>query len=799
MTPADDRPPAPSRAAAERAYNAFLRRFASDEAAAGPRDAAAYAAEFPAAADRIAAFFAPAAATEADRADDATAADAPAFGGPRIGRFVVERELGRGGQGTVYLAYDPALGRRVAVKTLAAVAPEDVLRFKREAEVASRFEHPGLCPLYEVGEHAGAPFFAMRYVEGRSLEAALAEDAERLRAARGAGATRHARLVFARAAEVVAAIARALHHAHERGVVHRDVKPGNVVLTADDRPVVLDFGIARPTAGGSDLTRTGAFLGTPAYMAPERLSPLADADGPQVDVYALGVVLYRWLAGRLPFLGDSPEALYKAALFDAPPDLRRCDPPVPADLAAVVAVAMAREPRERYATAADFADDLERWLRGEKVRARPGGVWSALRRFVRRRRAAVLAAVVVVAAVVPSALLFRKSGRVFDEAALLELAAEVDALGGRSDQAWGDDAAAAARIDAELKFCDGLVADAPRLVARRDELAQATRARPDDAAALASLTRIAALTTEVERLAASRPSESFRASLGLRRRYLAARDELAAGPVRAAWDRAVDEIADVVRRPLYGGLRLSPDFGLLPLGWNAEGAFEFEDLWTVEPPADGPWLGARGLAANGFVARDPRGGVVLVLVPGGVLRDGTTVAPFLLAKDELDQERRARIGARDPQFGDVDDFPPQFRRVPSKIGSAPEWTRFETRLRLRLPTEVEWERAARGGGAGPWPWGPDPAAGREHAVCAALEPDEVGRRKANGYGLRDVAGNFAEWCRASSAPDAAFVLRGGSFLDALDACRIDVRSPQGAEFADRPAGVRPARDAPLAQ
>lgn len=316
----------------------------------------------------------------------------------RVGPYRLEEMLGRGGQGTVYRAYDESLGRRVALKVLNGLGPlaDHVLeRFRREAELAARVDHPALCPVYEAGDEDGIPFIAMRYVEGETLDArsrtgfdTAAEHRTLLDATDDepvTGVTRSAptrrddvRLVVAIAEQ----IARGLHTAHQAGILHRDVKPSNIMVTESGAPVLLDFGLARDIGGElATLTRTGDVFGTPAYMAPESLRGLRYGLDGRVDVWSLGVTVYECVTGSLPFSGATHEELFHAIVKKDPVDARRLNPRVPEDLAAVLSVALEKDIGRRYASAEDFADDLARVLDGRPVAARPAGPLERLRRW----------------------------------------------------------------------------------------------------------------------------------------------------------------------------------------------------------------------------------------------------------------------------------------------------------------------------------------------------------------------------------------------------------------------------------
>jgi serine/threonine protein kinase/WD40 repeat protein len=332
----------------------FVSTFLADRAEGREQPLAAYLTRFPGHAQAIEREFA--------RLNEATPRPEPTR---RIAHYEVVRTLGSGGQGVVLLAEDTRLGRRVALKVLAPhldfVSTERLVRFRREAEILSQLDHPGICPVYEADTDNGVPYLAMRYVEGRTLAAIVRERRE-------AGRLPKTRAELHEIVRWIEAAARAVHEAHEHGIVHRDIKPGNLMIT-EGQPVLLDFGLARAESGGeAAITRSGDVLGTLAYMAPELLGK-RDADR-RADVYALGVTLYESIAHALPFAGETPTALWRAIVNGEATLPRSHNPAIPADLAAVIATAIARSPAHRYASAAELADDLARVRRREPIRAR---------------------------------------------------------------------------------------------------------------------------------------------------------------------------------------------------------------------------------------------------------------------------------------------------------------------------------------------------------------------------------------------------------------------------------------------
>ena len=330
----------------------------------------------------------------------------------KIGPYAVVRELGRGGQGLVYLAEDTRLGRRVALKVLTSwgAATEQVVeRFRREAAIASRLEHPGICTVYETGTAQGVPYMAMRLVEGESLSNRIAsatadgvsealsfidlEDDEEFEdteadAPTSDTAAQTTQAEILRIAKLMEAAARALHSAHEAGVIHRDIKPGNIMITPEGDPVLLDFGLARESDGDQPaLTQTGDIFGTPAYMAPEQLLAQRMQVDRRADVWALGVTLFECLCLKRPFEAPTRDGLYQQILHKDPPDLRKLNKSIPKDLAVIVQTATEKDRDRRYQTALDLAEDLRRFRAFEPIQAKPVSQLTKLVRWTQRNPA----------------------------------------------------------------------------------------------------------------------------------------------------------------------------------------------------------------------------------------------------------------------------------------------------------------------------------------------------------------------------------------------------------------------------
>ena len=318
--------------------------------------------------------------------------DANSLAGAAIGDYRLGRELGRGGMGVVYEAEQVSVpGRIVAVKLLRGLIGSATARqrFAREVEVVGRLDHPHIVPILSADLNATTPFYAMKRVDGVTLRAVL----------QGGAMRGDVRAI----ATMMRDLARALQHAHDHGVVHRDVKPGNVLVDRDGRAMLLDFGLASLVETDSDLTLSTDAVGTPDYMAPEQVTSSLGPITPRTDVYGLGVTLYECLTGRTPYGADSRhETLTRIVRGDAS-GVRSVEPAVPRDLENICAMAMARESGRRYGSAAEFGDDLDAFLGFRPVRARPPGWSRRVGIWLRKRRLQVIAGTVASLAFVAAA------------------------------------------------------------------------------------------------------------------------------------------------------------------------------------------------------------------------------------------------------------------------------------------------------------------------------------------------------------------------------------------------------------
>lgn len=810
----------------------FLVEFACDRAEGRERPLAEYLARFPGSDAEIAAAYAEALGVEAPRERDA-----PELLGP----YRLLRELGRGGQAVVWLAEDTRFGREVALK----VAPrppgaEDLApRLRREAQAASRVSHPGLCPIYDVGADERQAWIAMRYVPGETLER---------RIARGAQDSLAQRL------EWLESIARALHEAHEAGIVHRDVKPGNIMLEPTGQPVLLDFGIAR----GDELvqlTLTGDALGTPAYMAPEVLR--GERSDRRADVWALGVSAFELLSGTRPFDAPTRELLVRAILDEPAPDARSIAPTLPRDLAIVLATALEKDPQRRYQSARELADEFARVRRREPIRARPASAAHKLKRWAQRNRrlAASLAtlAVVLVAALATTSWLLSRTRE-----ALSRRDALVRDVGQLSDQTLASDLLAQAQtlwpatpqraeaLASWLAHADELLARKEQHSAARSALATRTDLDPDprknQAARAWLVEQLDRLLASLEQLGQARPGVARRLELAreLRVRTI---DEHA-----DAWRAASERVAADAR---FNGFQLAPQVGLVPLGPDPRSRLEeFAHFASGAVPVRDE---------RGELALESASAIVLVLVPGREFVLGAVppsdaqpvgapnvdpwcgkwdgppkrvaLVPYFIAKHELTRAQFRGHAGLDPSSLAPEDAASRAAqdRLPVETISWELATRVLGELDLELPTEAQWEFAARAGTTSVFSSGDtfeslqgfanvaDSSAAQSGAdwPCERALDDgfimlaPVGSFAPNGFGLHDVHGNVMEWCRDTwedladvepRAGDGLFegaeptrVQRGGSFSHNPEKCRSAARNGAMPEYVAPVWGVRAVR------
>src|SRR5947207_4121224 len=301
-----------------------------------------------------------------------------------FGDYELLEEIGRGGQGVVFRARQKSLNRTVALKIIGLgqwATNAHLKRFRLEAEAAASLNHPCIVPIYEVGEREGTCYFSMGFIEGDQLDEIAKSEAMPVQCA----------------AELIAKVARTVHYAHEHHILHRDIKPGNILLDQKGEPHLTDFGLARLVETESTVTRTMEVLGTPSYMAPEQAVGNNAAICSATDVYGLGAVLYQLLTGHPPFAGGTSYETIKLLLDTEPRDLRLWNPKIDRDLSTICVKCLEKDPQRRYPSALALSEDLDRWLKHEPIRARSSGVFTLERKWVQRNPTSALLATALVA------------------------------------------------------------------------------------------------------------------------------------------------------------------------------------------------------------------------------------------------------------------------------------------------------------------------------------------------------------------------------------------------------------------
>ncbi len=694
---------------------------------------------------------------------------------PLWGRFRLEELIGRGAMGEVWRARDPVLGREVAIKRIASHLDGSERareRFRREAQAIARLRHPSVVTVYEIGEQDEVPFLVMELIDGGTLYEVL----------HGAGGRRQ--LTELEACRLGADLCAALQAAHEAGIVHRDVKPGNVLIRASGAPLLSDFGLAR-LAGDAAVTRHGEFVGTPTYAAPELLTGgAASAAG---DVYSLAATLHECVVGRPPFVAGTALEVAALAVRGEVPPLRRSCPRLTRDFEAVLMRALDRDPARRYPSAAAFGDDLTRIARGEPVRARRVGALGKGWRWLRRRPTLAAAIGLPVLLLMVFALVFVVWQRA--ELQRYERLADTRVIGSLREQLktlWPADETAVPSLESWLVRAEDLLRRGELHRADRDRLAQVLStarnvvpgAAPDEAAAWQHSVLVdlcAAVDAFVPTVAAAR----FRLQTARSLRLDTATGEEAA----SAWDRAREAIRS---SPLYGGMLLTPQLGLLPLGPNDSG------LWEFWHPASGarPMAAPDGAASRWVIAADT--GMVFVLIPGGrrtvgmlpptperplgspyvaegmtksgLLASDVELQPYFLSKFEVTQAQYERLtGDRPSHFATM----PESATQPVESVSWQDLHAVLEPMGLRLPTDAQWEVAHRCGTTTVYPTGDareslvglDNVLDRTHqreqgGPGSSVDPVEDGFAgpnpvdafAPNAWGLHGMIGNVAELC-----------------------------------------------------
>ncbi len=288
-----------------------------------------------------------------------------------VAEWIIEREIGRGGMGVIYLARHRTRGERAALKLMLnapAASEKKQRRFTREVDAARKLNHPNIVRLLDAGEHEGFPYFAMEYVDGKPLDKLLKEE-----------------LDLELGMEVLEKLCRGVNYAHDQGIVHRDLKPANVLVDDNMTPKLTDFGLAKSEDHKSVLTKTGAVVGTPYYLSPEQARGSSKDVDHRADIYALGVIMYELITGRLPFVGQTTVELYNRILNDDPPLPTKVKPQLTKEIETVCLKALEKNPDERYQTANELGDDIKCLLSAQPIKARPPGAWKRLKKRLKKK------------------------------------------------------------------------------------------------------------------------------------------------------------------------------------------------------------------------------------------------------------------------------------------------------------------------------------------------------------------------------------------------------------------------------
>jgi len=313
-----------------------------------------------------------------------------------FGDYELLEQIGRGGQGVVFRARQKSLNRTVALKVISLgqwASKAHLKRFRLEAEAAARLEHPGIVPIHEVGERDGSCYFSMKFIEGGQLDEVV----------------KRTPMLIRHAAELIVKVACTVHYAHEHGILHRDIKPGNILLDAKGEPHLTDFGLARLVESESSVTQTLDVLGTPSYMAPEQAVGNNAAVSSATDVYGLGGVLYQLLTGQPPFAGGATYETIKLLLDTEPKQPRLLNPKIDRDLSTICLKCLEKDPKRRYTSALALAEDVERWLKHEPIQARHTGVFARGKKWVRRNPTSALLAASLITLVAAAGWIISKS------------------------------------------------------------------------------------------------------------------------------------------------------------------------------------------------------------------------------------------------------------------------------------------------------------------------------------------------------------------------------------------------------
>ncbi len=760
----------------------------------------------------------------------------PTAEGRAFGRYVLVQELGHGGMGVVYRAFDPQLGREVALKRLRGLSEKkDLERFLHEARAAARLTHAGIVPVYDVGEVEGVPFYTMELVQGRTLADLL-----------HAGALSRREVV-----SIVRDVALAAHAAHEAGIVHRDLKPANVLVTLDETAPagaegrvraarLADFGLAKD-ASGSDLTQTGQILGTPAYMSPEQAIGLGRIADRRSDVFSLGVILYESLVGVPPFAADEVVKVLERIRNEEPVPPRRLRGDLPRDLETIALRALEKHAAARYPTALALAEDLDRWLADRPVLARPVTPIGKAIRWVRRNRLkSALIVVGLLAVFNPVVLAWHQRRAIRESADLMRVDGEAQVAAARRALSAHVASAKPAEDEFAKRRAERALAGLVRALREgAGTLSQALTLDPSNeatrvalAAAYFSLSEEARRSGRLDEAGVyEKLVQSTASAAEFRERYEArfrreGRLSIETSPpgVEAflyQFEEAEDtRLVAVPWSPTGGRQRLAHRIGTTPCGpfTLPEGSYlvvlrrrgvepfrvpvvvvPFEERkveieapksiprgFAYIPPGEYAYPHDEGAAAGLTAPRKVPRGFLLAI------DEETTIRwdEYLATRDLTGRAVEPRLGPwKRPQSKEPPAY--EYGLLPARemtwqdVQKYVEWRSKEDGRKYRLPTEEEWEVAARGADGRWYPWGNYFSARfartRLSTVDRRVWPVAVGTvpEDESPFGVRDLGGNISEWTATAYAGSDVRVVKGGSWgwdaMYARSAGRIDAK------------------------
>lgn len=666
-----------------------------------------------------------------------------------LGDFRIIRELGRGGSGVVYMAEQISLNRNVALKVLShhlRLSVEAVIKFGREAEALGRQSHSGIVSIYGVGECKGTHYFAQELVEnGSTLYDKLYVLSEKESLPKG---------YFRDVAELISAVADALQHAHDTGVIHRDVKPSNILLTKEGQPKITDFGLAK-IDDALTLSRTGDFAGTPYYMSPEQAMSRRIEIDKRTDVYSLGVTLYELMTLKRPFDGDTSHEILKKIIFADPIEPHIVNPHAPRDLSLICLKAMEKNPKHRYQSMMEFYEDLQRYLYGEVILAKPTGlktrIWKKLKRYP------VLSATTTVTFIallgILGFVLLWSVPRIKEEKNRAQKAVQeceernkelveitdifkLNYLISYAEEIWpaypeniprlqwwiGQASELLNRLDIHRNTKKALIGEVS--IHEKDLLEYIEKNRienifwdSNEEKSIWRLKGVVGLISDLENMLDE--NTGILKDVTDRLKFAQNIKKASIDDYEEEWSQAIKSISDPFQCPLYNGLTIKPQIGFVPVGRDVRtGLWEFVNLQTGEIPERKP---------DGYLDIKETTGLVFVLIPGGHFNMGAEnqsennfesksnidpwaknyegpihsvfIKSFLLSKYEMTQGQWLSFSGENPSIykpdNNYDSNKEKGLLHPVENISWKQSYQVLSRLKLRLPSESEWEYAAR--------------------------------------------------------------------------------------------------------